>query len=47
MTDSQPKYYVLDTNVLLHDPESLHKFQEHTVVLPSEVLVEMDRKKNR
>lgn len=45
MTDSQPKYYVLDTNVLLHDPESLHKFQEHTVVLPSEVLVEMDRKK--
>lgn len=45
MTDTLPKSYVLDTNVLLHDPDSLHKFQEHTVVLPSEVLVEMDRKK--
>ena len=39
------KCYVLDTNVLLHDAESLTKFQENTVVLPSEVLVEMDRKK--
>ncbi len=45
MIASQTKLYVLDTNVLLHDPESIHKFQEHTVVLPSEVLVEMDRKK--
>ncbi|MCG8528874.1 MAG: PhoH family protein, partial [Opitutales bacterium] len=45
MTNSTPKVYVLDTNVLLHDPESISKFQEHTVVLPSEVLVEMDRKK--
>jgi len=44
-SQSQTKLYVLDTNVLLHDPESIHKFQEHTVVLPSEVLVEMDRKK--
>lgn len=39
------KCYVLDTNVLLHDAESITKFQENTVVLPSEVLVEMDRKK--
>jgi PhoH-like ATPase len=45
MTSDQTKLYILDTNVLLHDPESISKFQEHTVVLPSEVLVEMDRKK--
>jgi len=45
MISAQTKLYVLDTNVLLHDPESIRKFQEHTVVLPSEVLVEMDRKK--
>jgi len=45
ITSISPKTYVLDTNVLLHDPESISKFHEHTVVLPSEVLVEMDRKK--
>ena len=45
MTSDLTKLYILDTNVLLHDPESISKFQEHTVVLPSEVLVEMDRKK--
>lgn len=45
MSSYQTKLYILDTNVLLHDPESISKFQEHTVVLPSEVLVEMDRKK--
>ena len=45
MTSDLTKLYLLDTNVLLHDPESISKFQEHTVVLPSEVLVEMDRKK--
>ena len=39
------KIYVLDTNILLHDAESIVKFQENIVVLPSEVLVEMDRKK--
>jgi PhoH-like ATPase len=45
MSPSLTKIYVLDTNVLLHDPESLLKFEEHIVVLPSEVLTEMDRKK--
>jgi PhoH-like ATPase len=45
MSAAAKKLYLLDTNVLLHDPESISKFQEHTVVLPSEVLVEMDRKK--
>jgi len=35
--------YVLDTNVLLHDPGSLHRFQEHTVVIPIWVIEEVDR----
>ena len=29
-----PKFFVLDTNVLLHDPTSLFQFQEHDVFLP-------------
>ena len=28
------KTYVLDTNVLIHDPESLFKFDEHIVAVP-------------
>ncbi|MBI5774532.1 MAG: PhoH family protein [Verrucomicrobia bacterium] len=37
------KNYILDTNVLLHDPNSLVSFQEHTVLIPIEVLEEIDR----
>jgi len=36
------KNYVLDTNVLLHDPTSLLSFQENHVLLPIEVLEEID-----
>ena len=36
------KTYVLDTNVLIHDPESFRKFDEHTVAIPVEVLSELD-----
>ena len=39
------KIYVLDTNVLLHDPRSLFKFAEHSVAIPVEVLSELDHKK--
>ena len=39
------KVFVLDTNVLLHDPDCLFKFEEHTIVIPVEVLAELDRKK--
>lgn len=35
--------YVLDTNVLLHDPLSIHRFQEHDVVIPIWVIEEVDR----
>lgn len=37
------KTFVLDTNVLLHDPESIFAFAEHDVVIPIYVLEEIDR----
>ncbi|HVV02407.1 MAG TPA: PhoH family protein [Verrucomicrobiae bacterium] len=37
------KNYILDTNVLLHDPESLLRFEENHVLLPIEVIEEIDR----
>src|SRR5688572_2747395 len=37
------KNYVLDTNVLLHDPNCLHKFDDNTILIPIEVLEEIDR----
>ena len=40
------KHYVLDTNVLLHDPGSLHRFQENHLCIPADVLSELDRFKN-
>lgn len=39
--------YVLDTCVLLADPNSLFRFDEHDVVLPLVVVEELDRKKTR
>lgn len=39
------KIYVLDTNVLLHDPNALYSFGENEVVIPSVVLEEIDSKK--
>ena len=40
-----PKNYVLDTNVLLHDPNALLNFQENHVLLPIEVIEEVDKLK--
>ncbi|MDD4600302.1 hypothetical protein SDC9_22920 [bioreactor metagenome] len=37
------KYYVLDTNVLLHSPNALFAFNEHTVIIPEVVIEELDR----
>jgi len=37
------KTYVLDTNVLLHDPQALFKFEENHVVIPLTVIEEIDR----
>ena len=36
------KNYILDTNVLLHDPNSLVNFKENTVLVPIEVIEEID-----
>jgi PhoH-like ATPase len=36
---------VLDTNVLMHDPTALFRFQEHDIYLPMVVLEELDRSK--
>lgn len=41
------KTYVLDTNVLLTDPNSIFSFEEHDVVLPFTVLEELDKFKAR
>ena len=37
------KNYILDTNVLLHDPNSLLNFKDNHVVIPIEVIEEIDR----
>ena len=38
----KPRLFVLDTNVLLHDPMSLFRFEEHDIFLPMIVLEELD-----
>jgi len=39
------KLFVLDTNVLMHDPTSLFRFQEHDIYLPMATLEELDANK--
>jgi len=39
---SKAKTYVLDANVLLHDPHCLFKFDDNNLVIPIEVLEELD-----
>ena len=41
------KTYILDTNVLLHDPDSLFSFEDNAIVLPLSVVEELDRIKRR
>ncbi|WP_227176154.1 PhoH family protein [Marinobacter sp. CA1] len=38
--------YVLDTNVLIHDPNALLNFEEHDVIIPMTVLEELDSLKS-
>ena len=42
MSASSKKVFVLDTNVLLHDPMSICHFQEHDIVIPIVVIEEID-----
>lgn len=39
---AQVKTFVVDTNVLLHDPQSIFKFEDNNLVIPVEVLEELD-----
>lgn len=39
------KMFVLDTNVLMHDPSSLFAFKEHDVYIPQDVIEEIDNHK--
>jgi PhoH-like ATPase len=41
-----PKYFILDTNVLLHNPTSFYSFADNTVVIPITVIEELDRFKS-
>src|SRR5882672_6337234 len=36
------KFFVLDTNVLMHDPTSLFRFEEHDIYIPMATLEELD-----
>ena len=42
---SATKLFVLDTNVLMHDPTSLFRFEEHDIYLPILTLEELDNNK--
>lgn len=44
-TPAGPRLYVLDTNVLMHDPLSLFRFAEHDIFLPMTTLEELDNHK--
>lgn len=45
-SSNQPILYVLDTNVLIHDPNALLNFEEHHVAIPMTVLEELDKLKS-
>lgn len=41
------KNYILDTNVIVHDPECFYKFEDNNVIIPITTLEELDNIKNR
>jgi PhoH-like ATPase len=41
------KIFVLDTNILIHEPTAFLSFEEHDVIIPMTVLEELDRLKDR
>lgn len=44
-TDTGLKLFVLDTNILMHDPTAIYHFDEHDIYLPMVVLEELDSHK--
>ena len=47
MSESPVKHFVLDTNVLIHNPASLFMFADNEVVIPFTVLEELDKFKKQ
>ncbi|WP_144212664.1 PhoH family protein [Shewanella donghaensis] len=47
MEHDNSKLFVLDTNVLLHEPLAIYSFKEHDVIIPMTVLEELDNIKDR
>jgi PhoH-like ATPase len=45
LTPPPTKLFVLDTNVLMHDPTSLYRFEEHDIYVPMMTLEELDNNK--
>jgi len=45
LTTPDKKLFVLDTNVLMHDPACIFRFQEHDIFIPMVVLEELDHGK--
>ncbi len=45
MKSKSGQIFVLDTNVLMHDPAAIFRFQEHDIYLPMVVLEELDHAK--
>jgi PhoH-like ATPase len=41
-TKKNPKTFILDTNVILHDASCIHQFQENDIVIPLTVIEELD-----
>ena len=39
------KLFVLDTNILMHDPNAIYRFHEHDIFIPMVVLEELDKHK--
>ena len=42
-TEKQPKIFVLDTNIILHDYKAIRKFQDNDLVIPIAVIEELDK----
>src|SRR3954465_16016691 len=42
-TDADTKHFVLDTNVLLHNPNALFMFADNEVIIPFDVIEELDK----
>jgi len=45
LQETQLRLFVLDTNILMHDPSCLFRFQEHDIFIPMMVLEELDKNK--